>query len=628
MTVIYHPGTPGSPGTPDQLIDVDLIGWSSGAVSIPTITGDGGYEFKVPADAVGVVCGLAGSFVGTGYRTIAHALYFTRGSVVLMEYGEQVDDLGGYLTGDKFVLWREGGNVAIFRNGVLESVRPQLVHSTFRLASSLYMNGDTIVDAKVASMAASFGSLSATVGPLSALSMEGAGSFMAGSFGPLAADVGAGNYAMLTGSMGSLGSRMSQGMRCELAATMPSLTSYAEGGLMAPAWATSETAMRSLTAASWGFTGEVARLDGGFGGMAALASDRPYGEMRSRMGGGFFAFIGEFVDVNVLVSNLPGGYKLHAVASSVDATVVDADLPALTLEAVCGAQLEARLPAVTLDAEATITQVATLDVRLPMLTLEAKASVGGSARVDGVLAALTLEAVCGAQAVVALPGGYELDAQAVMGGTAVLDVVLPALTLDAMAIRINHAELDAQLPAVVAIQGVVLDAELPMLRLYAVAGGDAPASYESYAVNLATGAVTRYTNYPFDNIVRFGNKFFGIRADGIFELTGETDDGANIDATLTTFMTKFGADNLKRVKWLYLFGRMGEGVNVTFKPDEGLGYTYPSVGVDDGTIRMHRARPGGKIRGTYYEFTIQNVNGSKFHIDRVEAIVDTTTRAM
>lgn len=158
MTIIYHPGVPGSPGTPDQLVDVDLIGWSSGAVSIPTITGNGGYEFKVPADVVGVVCGLAGSFVGTGYRTIAHALYFTRGSVVLMEYGEQVDNLGGYLTGDKFVLWREGGNVAIFRNGVLESVRPQLVHSTFRLASTLYMNGDTIVDAKVASMLATFAS--------------------------------------------------------------------------------------------------------------------------------------------------------------------------------------------------------------------------------------------------------------------------------------------------------------------------------------------------------------------------------------------------------------------------------------------------------------------------------------
>ena len=628
MTVIYHPGTPGRPGTPDQLIDVDLVGWSSGAVSIPTITGDGGYEFKVPADAVGVVCGLAGSFVGTGYRTIAHALHFTRGSVVLMEYGEQVDDLGNYLTGDKFVLWREGGNVAIFRNGVLESVRPQLVHSTFRLASTLYMNGDTIVDAKVASMQAAFGSLNTGVGPLSALSMEGAGNFMVGTLGPLAAEAQADNYAALCGSMGSLGARMSQGLRCELASTMTPLTSYAEGGLMAPAWATSETAMRSLTAASWGFTGEVAQLGGSFGGMDGLSSDRPYGEMKAKMGGGFFAFLGEFIDVNVLVANLPGGYRLHAVASSVDATVVDADLPALTLEAICGAQLEGVLPKLTIDAEATITQVATLDAVLPMLTIEARASVGGAASLDAVLPALTLDAVCGAQAIITLPSGYVLEAEAVIGGAAVLDAVLPALTLDAMAIRINHAELDAQLPAVVAIQGVVLDAELPMLRLYAVAGNDAPATYESYAVNLATGAVTRYTNYPFDNIVRFGNKFFGIRADGIFELTGETDDGVNIDATLTTFMTKFGADNLKRVKWLYLFGRMGEGVNVTFKADEGVGYTYQSVGMDDGTIRMHRARPGGKLRGTYYEFTIQNINGSKFHIDRVEAIVDTTTRAM
>ena len=628
MTVIYHPGTPGRPGTPDQLIDVDLVGWSSGAVSIPTITGDGGYEFKVPANAVGVVCGLAGSFVGTGYRTIAHALYFTRGSVVLMEYGEQVDDLGGYLTGDKFVLWREGGNVAIFRNGVLESVRPQLVHSTFRLASSLYMNGDTIVDAKVASMAASFGSLSATVGPLSALSMEGAGSFMAASFGPLAADAGAGNYVMLSGSMGSLGSRMSQGMRCELAATMPSLTSYAEGGLMAPAWATSETAMRSLTAASWGFTGEVAQIDGGFGGMAMLASDRPYGEMRSRMGGGFFAFIGEFVDVNVLVANLPGGYKLDASASPIDATGVDAELPALTLDAICGAQLDAKLPMLTIEAEGTITQIATLDARLSMLTLEAEARFGGISVVDVVLPVITLEAVCGAEAIITLPGGYALVAEAVMGGTASLDARLPAMVLDAFASPINFAVCDVLLPAVVSVQGATLDVQLPMLRLYAAASDSAPASRESYAINLTTGAVTRYTDYPFDNVLRLGGRFFGVKADGVFELAGDTDDGAPIHAAVKTFCTDFGSANLKKIPWVYLVGRLDDSLSVTVEPAGGTPYSYPTVGAYAGARLTHRAKVGGGMRGTRYSISIENPGGSDFELDRVEAVVNVLTRAM
>ena len=53
-------------------------------------------------------------------------------------------------------------------------------------------------------------------------------------------------------------------------------------------------------------------------------------------------------------------------------------------------------------------------------------------------------------------------------------------------------------------------------------------TYEAYAVNLKPGPkmpnqVTRYTNYPFNQILRFKNRYIGVADDGLYELGGDTD---------------------------------------------------------------------------------------------------------
>ena len=168
MSWVYIPGTPGTAGTPDQIVEADSVGWTSGSVSIPITNGNGGYEFTVPADVVGAVCGLANNYAGTGYRSINHALYFTRGQVVYMEYGTQVASLGAYLSSDKFVMVQLGSTMILKRNGVVELQRFSTLGQVFRLASSLYLSGDTIVDAKVIGVAAgaSTGSADTTFGPM------------------------------------------------------------------------------------------------------------------------------------------------------------------------------------------------------------------------------------------------------------------------------------------------------------------------------------------------------------------------------------------------------------------------------------------------------------------------------
>lgn len=53
----------------------------------------------------------------------------------------------------------------------------------------------------------------------------------------------------------------------------------------------------------------------------------------------------------------------------------------------------------------------------------------------------------------------------------------------------------------------------------------------------ATGAVTEYKNFAFENVLRFGDRFFGVQNDGIYELTGDTDNGEPIIAKVRTFYT-------------------------------------------------------------------------------------------
>ena len=215
-----------------------------------------------------------------------------------------------------------------------------------------------------------------------------------------------------------------------------------------------------------------------------------------------------------------------------------------------------------------------------------------------------------------------------MGGTASLDARLPAMVLEAFASPINFAVCDVLLPAVVSVQGATLDVQLPMLRLYAVASDSAPASHESYAINLTTGAVTRYTDYPFDNVLRLGGRFFGVKADGVFELAGDTDDGAPIHAAVKTFCTDFGSANLKKIPWVYLVGRLDDSLSVTVEPAGGTPYSYPTVGAYAGARLTHRAKVGGGMRGTRYSISIENPGGSDFELDRVEAVVNVLTRAM
>ena len=331
------------------------------------------------------------------------------------------------------------------------------------------------------------------------------------------------------------------------------------------------------------------------------------------------------------IMELSGGYSLTTTATKNALNGVVADLPALLCTASTGAQSALTLPAPALVATGTVTVVGRVDVPLPALTLVANGKAGGISTAylqHG--GAYSVEARTGARAVVALePNGYALASSGTTGGIASAALsIAGAYVVSAGGNQEAIASADMVLPSLQAAPSGQAWLVGPSLTMHAVAQQVIAVAYEAYAINLATGAVTHYTNYPFDNILRFGNKFYGVSSAGLFEIGGDLDLAVPIAARIKTFQTTFGSQNKKRLPAVYSSGRSDGGVTIGVTADEGTTYEYTSDWGEVPGNTNHRTVPGKGINGVYYSLEVKNVAGGSLELDTISVEVAHTTRAI
>jgi hypothetical protein len=133
------------------------------------------------------------------------------------------------------------------------------------------------------------------------------------------------------------------------------------------------------------------------------------------------------------------------------------------------------------------------------------------------------------------------------------------------------------------------------------------------AMNLANGAVTEYQQFPFNSYAVFAGKVLAAGAGGIVELTGGTDQGAQITSSVLTGLDDFGTDFNKRVTDAYVGAKSGSDmvfsvVVAVTKYD----YTLPTTGVD---VRNHKAQLGKGLKHRYFQFGLANSGGADFALD-------------
>ena len=147
---------------------------------------------------------------------------------------------------------------------------------------------------------------------------------------------------------------------------------------------------------------------------------------------------------------------------------------------------------------------------------------------------------------------------------------------------------------------------------------------DAWAVNLDNGASTEYRSYPFETVANIGGRYFGAAFEGLYELAGDTDAGAPIEAKFDIGRKDFGDHQLKRVENVYL-GITSKGQMFVKVSAEGASYTYPMREFGE-HIQTQRVTVGKGMRANYFGFEIGNTAGCDFEITSLNMMVAESAR--
>lgn len=135
---------------------------------------------------------------------------------------------------------------------------------------------------------------------------------------------------------------------------------------------------------------------------------------------------------------------------------------------------------------------------------------------------------------------------------------------------------------------------------------------EAVVMNVLTGTVSRYQNYPFMALGKIGSSYYGFGTDGLYELTGESDLENDVLGTIRTNDEDLDAFNSRNIPYIYLNGE--DDYSVTAVVDEVAQPTFTS-GFGGRRVRLAR---GSKGRYWYFEIGgIKHLQGLEYTPDRL-----------
>jgi hypothetical protein len=148
-----------------------------------------------------------------------------------------------------------------------------------------------------------------------------------------------------------------------------------------------------------------------------------------------------------------------------------------------------------------------------------------------------------------------------------------------------------------------------------IGGASAPVTF---AVNVRAAEVTRYEGLTFEAFLRLGGKHYGLAADGLYLLEGDSDAGEAIEAFVLPHPTDFGTQKRKRTPYIYLGTE--DPATVTAYVDGG------TVGEFSGYHGSRRVQLPRGPQGRYWAYKVANVAGGDLRLDGYEPQVEVLSR--
>lgn len=230
-----------------------------------------------------------------------------------------------------------------------------------------------------------------------------------------------------------------------------------------------------------------------------------------------------------------------------------------------------------------------------------------------------------------------LQASAGSGNVGRLLVVAPTPIVVFRDRVVSHGVLLAVPPAPALLHGGRARVLAPLPVVVAHGGPTVAIVYEAYAINLEMAdkaglvyPVSRYTNFPFDQVIRLKGNYYGVAADGLYLLGGATDHASPQPKAITyAWRTHFTDDDspmLKTVAQAYLAGRIGAQATVTLIAGDSPAHDYAYDVRIPATARNYRQKFGLGIKTRYFGIGMRGAK--ELELDGVELDVFKMTRRL
>ena len=144
-------------------------------------------------------------------------------------------------------------------------------------------------------------------------------------------------------------------------------------------------------------------------------------------------------------------------------------------------------------------------------------------------------------------------------------------------------------------------------------------AYPGWAVNLDTGAPSRYMGLPATSMFQHAGKTYVTNAAGVYELTGGSDAGQPIRASVTLPRSDFSDGHEKRVPWVYVGARTA-GPLVLKVITDSPSVRYYAVTSGGASMQGYRVRIGKGLKSRYWQFRLENKAGADFDLDSIEIL--------
>lgn len=149
---------------------------------------------------------------------------------------------------------------------------------------------------------------------------------------------------------------------------------------------------------------------------------------------------------------------------------------------------------------------------------------------------------------------------------------------------------------------------------------------ETWFINAVTFAASRVDGYYFDSLASLGGSVYGAGPDGIFELVGDTDDGARIESSFAIGRERFNIPNVKSLSAGYITGTSAGTLEARVIDDRGQAHTYETERALGDTVRSVRFKPGKGLKMHELQLEVRNKDGEAFEVHHIDILPQVLSR--